>query len=683
VGVQAYKNLAPAEQLDGARNDVAVMHGLLKERFGFAETEIVSLVDEHATSAALRAALAEVVRKVERLPAGGPPAQVLFHFSGHGSQVPDQPPGDPDHDEEDGLDETLVPYDAARQGGPQDVRDDELNAFLDQVARGGRARAWVVLDCCHSGSGTRGVTRVRELRRDLAPRAVEPGTVTPRRIPPGCVVLSACRAAELEPEFDEQGKAYGLLTRFLGQVLHEQTAVSALSYERLRDAILAHYAHDASVTPTPQLEASTPADLRAQVLGAGRECDRMPYWPARKDPDDDQQVILAAGAFHGVTAGSLYELFDRAESIGEPGKSVAWLRIAQVEGMTATCQLVPAGGKADPGNSDVSLPAEFVGGFAIERRRAPAPRRLRLKVVRVLDAGRDGPALPLGAVAGDRTLRPIHAALGGADAADGFTWVEPNEQRGNAQCELLLRVAGSFAAFFPATGAASVPRGPEIPAMSDERFRPLRGGWGPINLEADDAAARIRAMMKRIVRVHQLLGYAAQGHPKSDPSSVSADSSEGETSPAVEVSLVRVKEIDDQNQVQAAEEIKPTTAGSLQLSHGDRYAIRVRNTASGGKAIFISLLRISPDMGIQVLIPVQEGDEDGQRIEPGETKYSPVLLSKPPAGRRRVVCLATRIPHDFSTLAQPELPVTRDTLEGAWSAAVLSWETEASLDTQH
>jgi Caspase domain len=82
---------------------------------------------EAATGAAIRGALDRLATRVSALPAEGAPIPLVLHFSCHGSQVPDQPRGDPDQDERDGYDETIVPSDATLEGGPEDVRDDELN----------------------------------------------------------------------------------------------------------------------------------------------------------------------------------------------------------------------------------------------------------------------------------------------------------------------------------------------------------------------------------------------------------------------------------------------------------------------------------------------------------------------------------------------------------------------------
>ena len=87
VGIQEYPKLPAAEQLNGCTDDVAAMKRLLIERFHFAERDIVTLNNEAATGAAVRAALDDLVRRVRQFPPDGPAAQVVFHFSGHGSQV--------------------------------------------------------------------------------------------------------------------------------------------------------------------------------------------------------------------------------------------------------------------------------------------------------------------------------------------------------------------------------------------------------------------------------------------------------------------------------------------------------------------------------------------------------------------------------------------------------------------
>ena len=162
IGIDNYAKLGPAEQLTGSVNDVRIMQDLLQQRFGFQPSDIITLTNREATGDAIRRAFATISNRLQNLPAGSPSARVVFHFSGHGSQVLDQREGDPDCDEEDGLDETLVPADAEKQGGHFDLRDDELHRFVENVCKQRAVRA--------CGSCWTAVTRVpaREERREFA-----------------------------------------------------------------------------------------------------------------------------------------------------------------------------------------------------------------------------------------------------------------------------------------------------------------------------------------------------------------------------------------------------------------------------------------------------------------------------------------------------------------------------------
>eukprot|EP01068_Selenidium_serpulae_P013605 Selendium_serpulae@DN5986_c1_g2_i4.p1 len=69
---------------------------------------------------------------------------LYFHYSGHGVRVPDT-----SNDEDDGMDEAIVPLDYQKHGV---IVDDLLHHLLiDGIPKGARLTA--VMDCCHSGSG--------------------------------------------------------------------------------------------------------------------------------------------------------------------------------------------------------------------------------------------------------------------------------------------------------------------------------------------------------------------------------------------------------------------------------------------------------------------------------------------------------------------------------------------------
>ena len=70
---------------------------------------------------------------------------IVFHYSGHGSQV-----ADVSGDDIDGKDETICPHDYATAGM---IKDDDLRKAFAGVAAG--VNLDVILDSCHSGTGTR------------------------------------------------------------------------------------------------------------------------------------------------------------------------------------------------------------------------------------------------------------------------------------------------------------------------------------------------------------------------------------------------------------------------------------------------------------------------------------------------------------------------------------------------
>jgi len=153
VGVNDYIDYTadePGGDLLGAVNDARSMHDVLVARYAFPRDHILLLLDTVATRAAIRSAL------TEWLPARVQQGDVaVFYFAGHGSLAVDELDGG---DEADGLDETICPADVMRNASTNDIRDDELRAWLMGVPTSQRV---VILDSCHSGTATRAVAGMR------------------------------------------------------------------------------------------------------------------------------------------------------------------------------------------------------------------------------------------------------------------------------------------------------------------------------------------------------------------------------------------------------------------------------------------------------------------------------------------------------------------------------------------
>ncbi|WP_197443119.1 caspase family protein [Lignipirellula cremea] len=669
VGVSRYEHLR--EQLDGCTNDVQAMKEMLQSRFGFLESDIVTLLDDQATGNAIREQWRILQERVSASAKAGRQPFVLFHFSGHGSQVLDQAQGDPDCDELDGLDETLVPYDAVKQGGDQDLRDDEVYAFVDAICRNQQAKLWLVLDCCHSGTGARGTTKIRQLHRGHLQPVVPDGqrNVESRRLPPGSVFLSACRASEVEPEFQENGKTYGLMTRFLVELLNKEPKVSRMTYDLLRESIVTRYRSHRSVAqaPTPTLEYGDAGILQESIVD-GVGLDRRPLWPVDNIDGDRTKALMKAGTLHGVTPGSLFEIYESPDRVlwdapaqaPQNGESLGWLIVEKVDGSTATCRAFTWDGDK---RTETDLPADFRRGFAVERYHDNGDEALRVRVVQAISPSVDRPLKETSADAPAVVRHAFQAAVK-PDESPWLKWVDED-----SACDVVLRIDGQYAAVFPATGVASAPS-----TALDERDRlvpaTLVGGWGPLDLHnPEQAVTQLQDLLRRITRARNLIAIAS----RQQAASTSLAGAQNRVQAAIE--LLRVEEVDEQFMVTKSHRWKTAstagkTTGQYLMRDGDEFAFRVVNQETSGKPIFVTVLHVDSNMGIDQIHPwqaeagaVAEGE---QKLEAGASLLVPGYFvcngddEAPVYGPRWAIVLATREPNQFHLLAQQGLPVTRD-----------------------
>lgn len=227
VGIDNYRH--PVPPLNGCGNDIDAFAEYLAGRAagdGGSRLEFKVLKDERATRDALIAAFRGHLKPARK----GDVA--LLYYAGHGSQ--EQAPPEFWHLEPDRLDETLVCFDS-RSPGHWDLADKELSKLIDEVASGG-AHVVVILDCCHSGSGTRNIdlqsTAVRRVPTDLRERPLGTFLVgvdevirlsgtrglaeTPTSWPVGRhILLAACRDNEEASEYNGEGRLRGAFTYFL------------------------------------------------------------------------------------------------------------------------------------------------------------------------------------------------------------------------------------------------------------------------------------------------------------------------------------------------------------------------------------------------------------------------------------------------------------------------------------
>ena len=218
IGIDSYP-LLPGFSLEGCVQDALSLANVLCERFQFTPADLVILLNEQATRDRILTELESLAQRT------GPDDIVVVHYSGHGSQVPDK-----DGDEGDGLDETLVAADSGRGRSPnRDVIDDELAVFFRRISDK-TPYLTVILDCCHSGTGTRDLfgARSRGLPPDLrdGPPAPPPrsSALVSRQQRLNYAFIGGCRDEEKSYEYQEPLASGVLHQGALSYFLHKELA---------------------------------------------------------------------------------------------------------------------------------------------------------------------------------------------------------------------------------------------------------------------------------------------------------------------------------------------------------------------------------------------------------------------------------------------------------------------------
>jgi hypothetical protein len=379
VGIDRYDR--PVPPLNGCVNDVEAFARYLQDRAGGDDgpaLELKVLKDAEATRDAVVAGFREHLKRATK------DDVALFYYAGHGSQ--EQAPPEFWHLEPDKLDETLVCYDS-REPGKFDLADKELSALIEEAAAGG-SHFVVILDCCHSASGTRNAderkTAVRRAPTDLRARPLESflvGLADAQRLsarrgdggdgstswPVGRhVLLAACRDEQEASEYPGEAGPRGAFSHFLGDTLRKAT--THLTYRDLFARTAALVSSNV-FNQTPQLEAGNPGDLDRLFLdGAVRPSE--PYYLVSRDA---QGWRMHAGSVQGVPNASsdapmtlaLFSFDATPESMRDRSKALAEAKVVEVGPTSSRVEIqgsVPDGAdsfKAVP--TSLPLPALAVG----------------------------------------------------------------------------------------------------------------------------------------------------------------------------------------------------------------------------------------------------------------------------------------------------------------------------------
>jgi hypothetical protein len=262
VGINRYR--IPGADLRGCVNDVKNLRTVLTTYCSFAGKDIKTLTDYTATTKAMRDAIAALVKGARKGDV------LLFHYSGHGANVPDK-----NGDEADRRDEILCPTDLDWK---DPLLDDWLRTTFDRLPAG--VSFTVIMDCCHSGTNTRAILppdapviprylpnpwdlmatesgrnlrgKVKgSLRRSTAARRKK--DIVAVNIPE--VLVAGCRDTQTSADAEIGGSFNGALTYHLVATI--KAARGKLTYRELHDGTVKRL-KKGGFSQVPQLEGRAP-----------------------------------------------------------------------------------------------------------------------------------------------------------------------------------------------------------------------------------------------------------------------------------------------------------------------------------------------------------------------------------------------------------------------------------------
>ena len=229
IGIGAY----PAEsgwcKIHGA-NDVPLIASMLGSK-GFVAKNIQCLINDNATKKGIISSFNLLIRQAQ------PKDVIYIHFSTHGQQVTDL-----DGDEDDGLDEAIIPFDARKDyvkgvyEGKNHLIDDELNIYLEKIRKqiGKDGSLLVVIDACHSGDATRGDrsdddSLVIRGTNDIFKLEGSKSTHSQMRRELEWVVFSASQSYQNNYEYKLNGEYFGSLSYAIKLAFNELSEKSSFS----------------------------------------------------------------------------------------------------------------------------------------------------------------------------------------------------------------------------------------------------------------------------------------------------------------------------------------------------------------------------------------------------------------------------------------------------------------------
>jgi metacaspase-1 len=300
-------------------NDVPMIQAAL-EKQNFSPGNIWTLLDEQATKDGIEKALDRLIDSAKTGDI------IVIHISSHGEQIED----DNVSEEQDGLDETIVPYGAIfsidkslfNKVSAGYLRDDTFGEKITRLRNKvkGSGDILVTLDACHSGSGTRAgqTTRARGSKEPMVSATFDRKKMTQKdaagvfkdnnstalsKDAATYVVISGAQAQERNYEcLDDEGRLMGSLSYAISKAI--STLEDKITYRTLFARIV-----DVMREKAPNQKPVLEGDGLDRELFGGRYVRQKPYITIDVKSSNKDTLILTAGTITGVTPGSVISFY--------------------------------------------------------------------------------------------------------------------------------------------------------------------------------------------------------------------------------------------------------------------------------------------------------------------------------------------------------------------------------------
>ena len=400
VGISNYENGTNPD--DGWRSlntgpDLTNMSYVLETYYGFKGPAVKTLKDENATQE-------RVIREFrQHLVANAKPGDsVVFYYTGHGHQVYDES-GDEIADHLDEVTVMWVPKD--KQNLPRKGRralmymlDDTYQLLLDELSQkmrdqNGKMRGsiTVIFDSCHSGSATKAVLvpkgrpwdeKIDGPRPPYTPTAdVASGWLKPgKNEPEGLTFIAGSQSNQFSYMMPGSATKGSVLTYYLSEFLtniaREKTD-RKITYADMQNWVSAKVLGMGK----PQ-DPQTEGNINAEIFGDGQPVSLQSLPTVQRVLAKSKPLLLElnAGALHGITAGSRFDIYRKNTDVKVPRNKLAEAQVTRVSSISSQLRITKP-------STPAPQPADYEAAQAIvtDCRFEGQPLRVRLQPAMPLD----------------------------------------------------------------------------------------------------------------------------------------------------------------------------------------------------------------------------------------------------------------------------------------------------------